>query len=181
MTNQFEVFLSHASSDREHVELVRGQIEALGVGVYLAEHDPRPGTSLAGKVDAALQRATLVVVLITSTSIDSQYVQQEVGAAVAHRKPIMPIVDSKIAGKIDLGMLAGVEYLVLDMAQPTQAMRQVTQSLQALVRTHVPEVKSPAVQPTAGFSDSEKLLMVGAIALLVLLLLNETGGGGAAA
>jgi hypothetical protein len=138
MTSQFEVFLSHASADREHVALVRGQIEALGVGVYLAEHDLRPGTSLAGKVDAALQRATLVVVLITSTSVDSQYVQQEVGAAVAHRKPIIPIVDSRIAGKIDLGMLAGVEYLVLDMAQPAEAMRQVTQSLQTLVKAQAP-------------------------------------------
>ena len=47
---RLELFLSHSTVDREHVELVSRQIEALGIDVYLAEHDPKPGTSIAHKV-----------------------------------------------------------------------------------------------------------------------------------
>src|SRR5690242_9651573 len=68
-----EVFLSHATADKEHVDLVRGQLEALGLRVYLAEHDPHPGRPLAEKVTEAMRRVVLVVVLITSTSTDSHY------------------------------------------------------------------------------------------------------------
>jgi len=70
------VFLSHATADAKHVALVSRQIEALGIDVYLAEHDPKPGTSIAHKVEEALKRCGAVVVLVTSTSLNSAYVQQ---------------------------------------------------------------------------------------------------------
>ena len=43
---RLEVFLSHSTSDQRHVSLVQQQMEALGISVYLAEHDPQPGTIL---------------------------------------------------------------------------------------------------------------------------------------
>ena len=78
---RLEVFLSHSTADLDHVILVSRQIEALGIDVYLAEHDPKPGTSIAQKVDEALKRSGAVVVLITTTSVNSAYVQQEIGLA----------------------------------------------------------------------------------------------------
>src|SRR5258708_3680685 len=60
MAPRLEVFLSHATSDTEHVALVRRQIEALGIAVYLAEHDPKPGTVLAEKVREAIRRCHAV-------------------------------------------------------------------------------------------------------------------------
>jgi hypothetical protein len=168
-----EVFLSHATADKEHVDLVRGQLEALGLRVYLAEHDPHPGRLLGDKVNEAMQRAALVVVLITSTSTDSHYVQQEIGAAVALGKPIMPVVDSRIAGTIDLGMLAGTEYLVLDPAQPAEAMKRITASLRGL---STPPAPMP-IPASPIFSDAEKLILLGAVVLLALLILSEGGGG----
>src|SRR5579859_3005327 len=41
---------------RTYVNLVQSQIEALGGSVYLAEHDPHPGTSIAHKVNETLRR-----------------------------------------------------------------------------------------------------------------------------
>lgn len=188
-SSPLEVFLSHATSDVQHTELVRRQIEALGARVYLAEHDPQPGTSLAEKVDAALQRAALVVVLVTSTSVNSNYVQQEIGAARAYRKPIIPIIDSRIAGKIDLGMLAGLEYLELDVSQPAEAMARITATLRSLVlapappstATQLPAIRKPNVPQTtqtpSTFGDAEKLVLLGLAVVLALLFLGEGGGG----
>lgn len=178
-----EVFLSHASADREHVELVRGQIEALGIGVYLAEHDHRPGTPLADKVRGAVQRADLVVVLVTSTSVNSSYVQQEIGFALAHNKPVIPIVDFRIAREIDLGMLAGVEYVFLDVAHPAEAMQHITASLHAILRPAALPVIHPQPSPPArvpgltGLSDTEKLMLGFALVLVAFIVLSEGGGG----
>jgi hypothetical protein len=129
---RLSVFLSHATADAEQVALVSRQIEALGIDVYLAEHDPKPGTSVAQKVEEALQRSSAVVVLITSVSINSAYVQQEVGLARAHGKVIVPIIEKGV-DKSRLGLLGEVEWLELDLSTPEAAMANMTASLQPLV------------------------------------------------
>jgi nucleoside 2-deoxyribosyltransferase len=133
---RLEVFLSHATADREHVALVQRQIEALGISVYLAEHDPKPGTSIAVKVVEALEQCHAVVVLITTNSVNSAYVQQEVGIARAHGKPIVPIVDKSVDPS-SLGILSEVERLELDVHQPAEAMAKMSASLQPLVLAQV--------------------------------------------
>ena len=72
--------------------MVRRQVEALGVRVYLAEHGAQPGSAISAKVKEALHHSDAFVVLITPTSINSAYVQEEVGLAHAYGKPIVPIV-----------------------------------------------------------------------------------------
>jgi len=129
---RLEVFLSHATADAEHVALVSRQIEALGIDVYLAEHDPKPGTSIAHKVEEALKRCSAVVVLVTSTSVNSAYVQQEIGLARAHGKVIVPIIEKGV-DRSRLGLLSEVEWLELDLSAPAEAMANVTASLQPLV------------------------------------------------
>jgi TIR domain len=126
------VFLSHATADAEQVALVSRQIEALGIDVYLAEHDPKPGTSVAQKVEEALKRSSALVVLVTSVSINSAYVQQEVGLARAHGKVIVPIIEKGV-DKSRLGLLGEVEWLELDLSTPEAAMANMTASLQPLV------------------------------------------------
>jgi hypothetical protein len=174
-----QVFLSHASVDGDHVALVQGQIEALGLRAYLAEHDPQPGTSLAAKVDRALQQSALVVVLLTHASVNSSYVQQEIGTAVAYRKPIIPIVDARLVGSIDLAMLAGTEYLVLDVNAPAEALHKITARLDSL-RLPLP-APVPRYKPaSAGFSDTDKLILLAGVLFVALMLASAEGGAGAA-
>ena len=133
---RLEVFLSHATADREPVHFMRRQIEALGIDAYLAEHDSRPGTSIAAKVDEALRHSHAVVVLITTTSINSAYVQQEVGLARAYGKPIIPIVEKDV-DTTNLGMLGEVQWLKLDLTEPAEALADLTSSLRPLVLSQV--------------------------------------------
>lgn len=179
---RLEVFLSHSVDDRDHVTLVQRQIEALGIDVYLAEHDPKPGTSIAAKIDEALRRSHAVVVLITATSINSAYVQQEVGLARAYGKPIVPIVEKGV-DKSRLGMLGEVEYLELDLSQPADALAKVSASLQPLVLAQVSAVNvSLTVTPTMPSAENQ-LLLIGLGLLLGLLIASWAFGqpGGAAA
>jgi hypothetical protein len=173
------VFLSHAASDRGHVALVQQQIEALGIDVYLVEHDPRPGTSIAAKIDAALRRCDAVVVLITSTSINSAYVQQEVGLARGYGK-IFPIVETSV-DKRRLGLLAEVEWLELDLSEPAQALANVSASLQPLVVAQVSAVTVSLGVPASPADPATALVLLGLGLLLGLLIASVAFGEGGSA
>jgi TIR domain len=178
-----EVFLSHSTEDLAHVTLVKRQIEALGIDVYLAEHDPKPGTSIATKVEHAMRRCHAVVVLITHTSINSAYVQQEVGLARAFGKPIVPIVELGVE-KARLGMLGEVEYLELDLTQPELALANVSASLQPLVLAQVSRVDVSLTVAQQAPEISNTVLVLGLGVLLGFLIASwaygAPGAGGAA-
>lgn len=172
---RLEVFLSHATADRAHVALVQRQIEALGISVYLAEHDPKPGTSIAAKVERALERCHAVVVLITTNSVNSAYVQQEVGIARAHGKPIVPIVDKSVDPS-SLGILSEVERLELDVHRPAEAMARMSASLQPLVLAQV-STTNVSVTIAPGRPDLETMVLVAGLGLLVGFLIANGGLG----
>src|SRR5260370_20587028 len=109
-------FLSHSMKDQAVVELLRQQIVALGVDLYLAEHDPQPGKPLADKVIEAIHRTDAMVVLLTEAGAAAPFVQQEIGVARGARKLIVPIVQEGIDGNV-LAMLAGVERIAVDLTQ----------------------------------------------------------------
>lgn len=127
-----EVFLSHSSKDAGHVRLVTSQISSMGIKVYLAEHDPKPGGLLADKIDDAIERCSAFVVLITPNSLESNIVQHEIGIARGRQVPMVPIVEVGM-DKSRLGILDGIEYLELDPANPSEALARITASLQPLV------------------------------------------------
>jgi hypothetical protein len=99
-------FLSHSMKDQAVVELLKQQIDALGVELYLAEHDPQPGRLLADKVSEAIGRSDAVVVLLTANGAAAPFVQQEIGIARHAGKLVVPIVQEGI-GENALAMLAG--------------------------------------------------------------------------
>jgi len=161
-----EVFLSHSNADKAHVELVARQIEALGITVYLAENNPQPGTVIADKVQAAIHRSKAFVVLITTTSINSAYVMQEIGIAKEHG---VPIIEKGIDIRA-LGVLQGLEYLEYDPSEPAEAMAKIVQSLQPFVFRQMP------TGPDAGTT----IMLVGVGLLLGFLLFAALSEGGAA-
>jgi TIR domain len=163
------VFLSHATQDRDHVELVRRQISALGVDVYLAEHDPQPGRSIAKKVQTAIETSHVVVVLITMSSAESAYVQQEVGLARAYRRIIVPIVDSSV-DRTRLGILTELEHLELDTKDPTAMLANMSQVLQRLVLAQNAST-SVAVTIAPNTPDIGMTVVLAGLGLLLLYLL----------
>jgi hypothetical protein len=111
------------------------------------------------------------VVLITSNSIDSAFVQQEVGLARAFDKPIVPIVE-KGADISRLGILREVEYLALDLASPEAALAKISASLQPLVLAQVatPNVSLTVMAPRPP-ELTDTLLVVGLALLLGFLVI----------
>ena len=172
-----EFFLSHATADTAHLALVCPQIEAMGISLYLAEHDPKAGTLLSQKVIDAILRCQAVVVLITTTSLNSAFVQQEVGIAHQAGKLIVPIVEKGIDTR-QLGILQGIEHIPFDLSEPAETMAKITANLQPLVVNHITamnvsvSVTQSSMDPAAAFM----LVGLGAIlALLVIAVLSSQG------
>lgn len=115
----FRVFLSHSSKDEELVSEIKNSLHMLDCDVYLAIHDPRPGQYLSEKIQQEIRSCDIFIVLITQHSINSRYVQQEIGVALGEKKTIVPIVLRGVE-KEQLAMLEGKEYILFDPQDPEQ-------------------------------------------------------------
>jgi len=126
-----QVFISHSSADRRWVEWIAVQAQALGVVPYLAEHDPKPGTSLSEKVREAIRQSDAMIVLLTTSGMDSPYVHQEIGVAVEQGKLVVPLVHPAVQNR-SLAMLDGKEYILFDFDDPRDGSSSLILKLQEL-------------------------------------------------
>ncbi|HEY1820174.1 MAG TPA: toll/interleukin-1 receptor domain-containing protein [Trebonia sp.] len=156
-----ELFLSHASKDAQAVGMVRVQVEALGVQVYLAEHDNQAGDRLSAKVEQAISRCDAMLVLLTASGYDSRYVQQEIGFAKGRGKLIIPLLDPALTNA-DLGLLDDIEYILFDSGSPSDGLARLGERVDALAR------QNKATQEQA-------LMLVAAVALIALLIYMDRG------
>jgi hypothetical protein len=161
-------FFSHSMQDIPEVDNLQKSITALGVEVYLAEHDPQPGASLAAKVIAAINASDAVLVLLTESAAASPWVQQEIGAAQLAGKLIVPIVQAGV--HVGMGLLAGIEWIGVDLASPANAMATVSAALEPLVRKHVAE---QLAQEAEQQRSQELLLALGAVAVILLIAYSK--------
>jgi hypothetical protein len=149
-------FLSHSMLDASDVEKLHETITGLGVSVYLAENDPQPGVNLAGKVIAEIKASDAVVVLLAQGGASSPWVQQEIGAAMAAGKLVVPIVQEGI--DVKMAGLAGLEYIPVDFASPGDAAATVSSALEPLVRRHAEKQ-----------AQQEMLIALGLVALVLVI------------
>jgi TIR domain-containing protein len=154
-----QIFLSHNTRDRKWCEWLMRSAAAHGIKPYLAEHDVQAGGVLASKIERAIDESAAMIVLITNNSVNSGYVQQEVGYARKAKKLIIPVVQKGITGE-QLGMLQGVEYIAFDFASPQEGHAQLTAAMRKLAEKH------------AKRSGDRDLVLAAAFACLLLLLIT---------
>lgn len=123
------IFLSHSGSDAGVVTHVEPVAQAVGARVYLFEQDCQAGANLAAKVQSAIRRSDIVVVIMTKNTSSSSYVHQEIGYAIRCGKRVIPLLE-RGAGSSQLGMLQGIEYVQFDADEPTKSMQKLTVVLQ---------------------------------------------------
>jgi TIR domain len=150
-------FLSHSMLDASEVEKLHETIAGLGVSVYLAENDPQPGVNLASKVLAEIKASDAVIVLLAEGGASSPWVQQEIGAAMAAGKLVVPIVQAGV--DVKMAGLAGLEYITVDFASPGDAAMTVSSALEPLVRRHAEKQAQ----------QQEMLVALGVVALVLLI------------
>lgn len=128
----FRAFLSHSSGDAALVNALRKNVAGLGIEIYLAEHDVRPGIELSTKIQREIEKSDAVIVLLTHSGADSAYVQQEIGYAFRSRNPVIALVERGLSPK-KLAMVNGKEYIELDPDHPDAALEKTRIYLEKLM------------------------------------------------
>jgi len=78
-------FLSHATKDRELASRLARDLRKDGINVWYSDWEIRPGDSLRMKIDEGIDSAEYFLVLLTSTSLSSKWVQTELDAGLVNR------------------------------------------------------------------------------------------------
>jgi TIR domain len=154
-----QIFLSHNTRDRKWGEWLMRSAAAHDIRPYLAEHDGQPGGLLVPKIEKAIDASAAVVVLITDNSLNSVFVQHEVGYSRKAKKLIIPVVQVGITGE-QLGMLQGIEYVPFDFANPHEGHAQLTAAMHDLAQKHAQK------------SGDKDLVLAAAFACLLLLMIT---------
>ena len=71
------IFLSHSSANKPFVRKLGNSLTALGHNVWLDEWKIRVGDSIVEKVSEGIEKADFVVVVLSSTSVASRWVERE--------------------------------------------------------------------------------------------------------
>lgn len=87
-----DCFISYSSSDEELARFVEAHLRAQGLDVFVASVSLQPGERWSEAIWANLKASPWVVFLASGAACRSAYVQQELGAALAFEKRVVPIV-----------------------------------------------------------------------------------------
>lgn len=124
------IFISHSMSeeDKHILENLKKQMPR-GISVYVAEWNPTPGKSLKDKIRRNLQKCDAVLAILTKDGVRSQWVNQEIGVALAEGKDIIPIRERGVDVK---GFIQDIEWITLDRDSPENALKMTTSYLAEL-------------------------------------------------
>lgn len=87
-----DVFISHAASDSPLAEFLRRHLTQEGLSVYLASVSMPPGERWMPHIMDNLRGSTWVLCLASRAACASPWVMQEMGAAIAGNKKLVPII-----------------------------------------------------------------------------------------
>ena len=82
MNGRTEVFISHNSKDKEIARRLSGDLSMLGCDTWIDEAEIRVGDSLIEKIREGIDKVEYLVVLLSKSSIESEWVKKEVEIAM---------------------------------------------------------------------------------------------------
>ena len=88
---QRDIFVSYSQPDRECAFKLVAQLEADGLGVWIAPRDISPAADWAEEIIEAISAARIMVLVFSSHCNDSPQVRREVERAVHRQVPVLPM------------------------------------------------------------------------------------------
>jgi hypothetical protein len=164
------IFLSYSELDKNKLKALRSAINKReGLDPIIVSERRKVGQSLAEKVKQCMHEADCLMPILTRRSINSQWVNQEIGFAEAMKKPIVPLVEKSLLDKLkgfvhkqmDLPFaFTGVE---LDAKKEARSFRKcyvsaldyISASPEITANHHVKQGKLKITRPTETYVSSE--------------------------
>jgi uncharacterized membrane protein len=105
-----EVFISYSRADQEFVLKLAKDMRQRGVDLWLDQLDLKPGGRWDDQIQAALQKCTYLLVVLSPTSVKSQNVKDEIGFAIDEGDTVIPILYQPTAVPLRLRRFQWVDF-----------------------------------------------------------------------
>lgn len=105
----YNIFVSYSSNDKTKIEPVLVQLSTIKeTEIFFADWTINPGDVISQKILYHIENSDIFLVFYSESAINSNYVQQEIGAAISYDKIVIPIL---LDSSKPTGMLKGIYYL----------------------------------------------------------------------
>jgi hypothetical protein len=157
------IFLCHSAKDKFFVRELASRLEAAGLRVWLDEAELNVGDSLTEKIGAALEQVDYVGVVLSSHSINSEWVQRELRLALdrelkERKVVVLPILREKVDVPAFFRDKVYADFTSADAFESTFPKllhtMGVSEDRAAKISASAPEAPPPVVSPT----ESERRL-----------------------
>ena len=113
--SRYLVFISHSSLDAWIAGVMVEKIEALGAECWLNEKDLAGGEVIVEDIIRGIDACDEAVVLISPTSVKSQWVSFEIGGVRAQHKRVTPILNNVRPDDMAEGELWHIRFLSVQL------------------------------------------------------------------
>ena len=84
MYEEYDVFICHASEDKKHIATpMYNSLISAGITAFIDNQYIKWGDSFVEKINRAIARAKLVLVILSKNSVDKKWPKKEINAAIA--------------------------------------------------------------------------------------------------
>lgn len=134
---QYDVFLSYSFKDRAWVSQFVEGLRAAGLTAWFDVAELPPGERWQQQIQKALRESTTLVVVLSPNSVGSPWTFFELGAAVADKKRIIPVLTEEMDIR-DIPVLL-TQFQFLKEPSPREAGRLLAE---AVTKTPAKETQS---------------------------------------
>ena len=146
----YDIFLSYSSKDKPWVSEFASVLRDAGVKTWFDFSELLPGERWQEKIQDALRNSKILVIILSANSVGSPWTFFELGAAVADRKGIIPV----LTGDVDLKHIAPLllQFQFLKETSPKEAGKRVAETIEKFER-ELEEEPASEVSETALLSE----------------------------
>lgn len=92
LPGHFRLFLSHVSSFKKETKALQASLKIYGISGFVAHADIEPSREWMREIENALYTMDALAAVLTEGFSDSEWTDQEVGAAIGRGVPVIPII-----------------------------------------------------------------------------------------
>jgi hypothetical protein len=145
-----DVFVSYSQPDRECALQLVAQLEARGIGTWVAPRDISPAADWAEEIIEAISAARLMVLVFSSHCNASQQVRREVERAVHRQVPVLPFRIEDVLPARSLEYFLSTQHWLDAFPPPREPHYARLSAHIAALLSGSPSNPAPAAQATAG-------------------------------
>jgi hypothetical protein len=153
--NQRKTFLSYSRVNKDFAIKLAKELKSEGFNVWLDQLDIPAGSRWDREVEKALRECEIFMIILTSASVDSENVLDEIGYAIDSGKRFLPVLLEKCEVPFRLRRFQYVDFTNKNFDDGVESAKDLLRNL--IAQTTVSRVVSTEPQDQTAQADAERI------------------------